>query len=452
MKVAITRHNLFGTDGIRGLVSVAPLRIEDLIRLGYVLGMWARQKYGACPSVVIAQDTRVSCSWIQSALQTGLLLHTMRLSDAHVLPTPIVYYLTHGVQKYDCGIMISASHNPYHDNGIKIIDSRHGKLTKEDENIISFLYATTTAIETSYTQLGMMSHSLQEYETYKNYLIQKFRPNFLAGLTIVLDCAHGATYSCAPDIFSHFGARVITLHNQPNGININDKCGSLHLDALKEAVKTYHADAGFAFDGDGDRVIAVNRYGQEKDGDAILAMLLEHPCYTDVPIVVGTVMTNQGLEKLLERKHKKLIRAHVGDKHVLEQLNLYNLPLGGEQSGHIIIKDIGASGDGIVVALKLLEVILSTGNVDMISFDPYPQVLCNVPVVHRYDETDSIFITLRHKAEQQLISGRILIRYSGTQNILRIMVEDETYDNAYIIATNLARDFDTAFESEVIHE
>lgn len=440
-----TIKNIFGTDGIRGTVSIPPFRIEELIHLGYVLGLWASQRYGVHPSLLLAHDTRVSCSLIKSALQTGLLLHAVKLNDAQVLPTPVVHYLTYETKKYDCGIMISASHNPYQDNGIKIIDSRQGKLSVEDERALSMLYATTTTTGISYSSLGTLDNSLQEFTKYKEHLTQHFTENFLCDLTIVLDCAHGATYNFAPDIFTHFGAKVIILNNQPTGTNINDNCGSLHIDGLKKAVTLYHADVGFAFDGDGDRVIAVNRHGQEKNGDAILAMLLDHPSYKDVPMLVGTLMTNQGLEKLLERKNKKLVRAQVGDKYVAEQLKVYDLPLGGEQSGHIIIKDLVASGDGIAVALKLLEAIIKADNLDMNSFESYPQVLCNMPVIQRHDLMAPEIVFLRNKAEQQLLSGRIIIRYSGTENVLRIMVEDETYDNAYMVATNLTQDLERAF-------
>lgn len=382
-----------------------------------------------------------------SALQTGLLLHAVDLYCAQVVPTPVVYYLTHGARAYDCGVMITASHNPYQDNGIKIIDSNQGKLTAEDELSLSLLYEQADLTTISYERLGTVSFVNDLYEQYKQYLSQHFPIRFLEGQTIVLDCAHGATSFWAPSLFSHFGAHVIPLHNQPNGKNINDACGSLHTQALQKAVLTHGADIGFAFDGDGDRVIAVNRYGQEKNGDALLAVLSEHPAYVDMPAIVGTVMTNQGFLKHLAHKSKALLRAAVGDKQVLTQLLQRNLLLGGEPSGHIIMRDLAVYADGIAVALKVLEAMLITGNVDLLTFEPFPQAFFVLPVQKKQDLLEPRFVAIQEKAEKQLIAGRILVRYSGTENVLRLMAEDETYANAYNIVIYLATEFDAALRT-----
>lgn len=371
----------------------------------------------------------------------------MDVHCAQVVPTPVVYYLTHVARAYDCGVMITASHNPYQDNGIKIIDSRQGKLTEEDEQHLSLLYEQVDLTNISYESLGKLSFVQDGYEQYKKYLSQQFPLRFLEGKTIIVDCAHGATYSWAPSLFAHFGARVIPLNTQPNGKNINDACGSLYTQALQKAVVSHNADIGFAFDGDGDRLIAVNRHGQEKNGDAILSVLSEHPLYAAMSVVVGTVMTNQGFIKYLAHKNKRLIRTAVGDKYVLAQLIQHNLLLGGEPSGHIIIRDLLPCADGMAVALKLLETILITGNVDLISFEPFPQALFALPVHKKQDLSTPKLLAIQKKAENQLIAGRILVRYSGTENVLRLMVEDETYENAHKIVMYLATEFDAALRS-----
>lgn len=440
----VSVKNIFGTDGIRAAVGATPFTIQDLARLGYALGIWARKKYGENPSIVIANDTRISCSFIQSALESGLLLHPLQFCNADVLPTPVVYYLVRTAKQYSCGIIISASHNPYQDNGIKIIDSQNGKLSLEDELAISTLYESATTLCASYDQLGTMTYIHEAHAGYYDYVQSSFPKDFLRGRTIVLDCANGSTYRLSPALFRSFGAHVIAINDQPTGKNINEQCGSLHTDSLKKAVFTHHADIGFAFDGDGDRVIVVDRHGREKNGDAILAILLQHPTYKDMPILVGTVMTNQGLEKHLEKQNKQLIRANVGDKHVCKELEKYNLLLGGEQSGHIIIRDFLESGDGTGTALKIAHTLCITGGWDMEIYEPYPQILLTIPVIQKHDLTEPSIMRIINEQKQLLLSGRILVRYSGTENSLRIMVEDETCDNAHMIAHTLATRLDAA--------
>lgn len=446
----VSVKNIFGTDGIRGAVGTTPFIIQDLARLGYALGLWAHKKYGAHPSVVIANDTRISCSFIQSALESGLLLHPVQLCNADVLPTPVVYYLVRTAKQYSCGIIISASHNTYQDNGIKIIDSLNGKLSREDELAISALYESATTLCASYDQLGTMTYRDQAHTGYYDYVQSTLPKDFLRGRTVVLDCANGSTYRLAPALFRSFGAHVIAINDQPSGKNINEQCGSLHTDSLKKAVLMHHADIGFAFDGDGDRVIVVDRHGREKNGDAILAVLLQHPTYKDMPIVVGTVMTNQGLEKHLEKQNKQLIRANVGDKYVWQELEKYNLLLGGEQSGHIIIRDFLESGDGTGTALKIAHTLCITGDWDIELYEPYPQILLTIPVTQKHDLTAPNIVRIISEQKQLLLSGRILVRYSGTENSLRIMVEDETSDNAHMIAHTLATNLDAALTNRAI--
>lgn len=438
--------NIFGTDGIRGAVATVPFTIEHLARLGYAIGIWARKKYGIQPSILIAHDTRISCSLIKSALESGLLLHPLTLYNAEILPTPVVYYLVRTAKQYTCGIVISASHNPYQDNGIKIIDTQQGKLSLEDELTISALYATVTPVCAAYDQLGTVTNTVQAHAAYYDYIQASLPANFLRSRTVVLDCANGALYKLAPAIFRSFGAQVIAINDQPTGKNINDQCGSVHTQSLKKAVLAHGADIGFAFDGDGDRVIAVNKHGKEKNGDDILSVLLQHPTYMHMPIVVGTLMTNQGFEKQLEKQHKQLIRAQIGDKYVTQELEKYNLLLGGEQSGHIVMRDFLESGDGIGTALKITQTLCLTGNWDMDSYVPYPQVLLTIPVIHKHDLRNTTIVRIINEHKQLLISGRVLVRYSGTENSLRVMVEDETGDNAHLVAQKLTAALDAVLK------
>ena len=266
----------------------------------------------------------------------------------------------------------------------------------------------------------------------------EYFPGMLTGLTIVLDVAHGATYQVAPEIFSRLGAQVIAINHEPDGYNINKACGALHLTSLQESVTRFQADIGFAFDGDGDRVIAVNRHGIVKNGDDILALLLEHPDYESVPEIVGTIMTNQGLVPFLKEKNKQLIRTSVGDKYIAEQLTKKQLLLGGEPSGHIILQNMINTGDGILVALKLLETLQHTENWDLETFTPFPQVMLNIPVAHKRDLNELPYRTIIDAAEQQLPEGRILVRYSGTELLLRVMVESNTHTGAMQACQDLA--------------
>ena len=265
-----------------------------------------------------------------------------------------------------------------------------------------------------------------------------FRPHFLKGKKIILDCAHAALYKLAPFIFKQFGADVVTINNRPNGYNINKKCGSLYPSRLQQAVIKHNADIGFAFDGDGDRVILVNRKATIKNGDDILAILSTHPLYINEKTIVGTVMSNQGLEQFLKKNKKDLVRTSVGDRCVSDYLTNCGGLLGGEQSGHIIMRDYMQMGDGIVTALRILEAIEKTKNWDLKTFDIYPQVLINIPVRIKKNLEEPIIAQLIADYKSQLDSGRLIIRYSGTEKLLRIMVEDRTQEQANKISAHLA--------------
>jgi len=430
--------NLFGTDGIRECVGIAPLTIDGLHRLGNAISLWAQKKYGRNPTFLLAHDTRVSCSFVKASLKSGLMLHPVKIVDGDVLPSPAVVQLLQQNSNFDAGIIISASHNPYYDNGIKLVDGSQGKIALEDELLITHYYYEH-AHTSDYASLGLDSVWHQAEKTYVDYVASFFRSHFLAGTKVVLDCAHGAAYRVAPYLFRFFGAEVITLHDQPNGFNINKNCGAVYPELLQKAVVEHGAHVGFAFDGDADRVVAVNRYGHLKNGDDILALLMQHPLYKQVPAVVGTSMTNQGFEMYLQKLQKKLIRTSVGDKYVAQAMVTNNLMLGGEPSGHIIARDYLNTGDGIFIALRLVETLLLLNNIDMSTFVKFPQIIINVPVEHKKDLNSEPLAQIICANQQLLIEGRLVVRYSGTEHLLRIMIEDADYDHAQAIGTQLSK-------------
>ncbi len=429
--------SLFGTDGIRVRVGTEPFKLPNISHLGFAIGAWIIQKYGTGAKIIIAHDTRESNHWMLAAVQAGILLHHIEVHYAQTLPTPTVCKLLTLSDEFSCGIILSASHNPYHDNGIKIIDRMSGKLSEHDELAITHYFYQQPSY--TYHSFGTMHTTATAHISYNNFVISMFRPGILTDKKIILDCAHGATYQIAPELFAHLGAEVITINTTPNGTNINDACGALHTESLQHAIKKHKAAIGFAFDGDGDRVIAVNHNGDIKNGDDMLALLSEHPLYRMQKTIVGTIMSNHGLELFLQSHGKKLIRTAVGDKYVAAYLNTHNGLLGGEQSGHIILHDYLQTGDGMVTALRILETIITTGNWAMDTFDKLPQVLINIPVVHKRDLKDADIASIIEAYEKQLDSGRVIVRYSGTENLLRVMVEDTTHDGAQTIGTNLGK-------------
>jgi len=428
--------NIFGTDGVRSKVGTKLFTLDNLPTLGRAIAQWAQQKYGPSPKIVLAHDTRISCGFVKSACKSGLLLSPVTLADLGVLPTPALAQLLNIYQDFNLGIIISASHNPYYDNGIKLIDKVTGKLSEQDELIISELFSTMP-VTIDYTQCGTELFLSDASDIYVETICSFFPANLLAHKKIVLDTAHGATFLVAPRIFKKLGATIIALNNNPTGSNINEKCGATDLTSLQKAVQGNKADIGFAFDGDGDRVMAVTATGEVKNGDDILALLSQHVRYNKASAIVGTVMSNQGLEDFLCQKEKRLLRTAVGDKYVAEALQENNLLLGGEQSGHIIVKDLGTTGDGIVAALRMCEVFQATDNWNFKTFEKYPQVLISSAVTYKADLSQGPAFDVIKKAEQQLLSGRILVRYSGTENLLRVMVEEKDLSRAQKIARDL---------------
>lgn len=432
-------QNLFGTGGIRGHFGTEPLTVPSLIRLGLAIEHWAHALLGRAPVILLASDTRESTHLLKSALNVGLLSGGSVIYDAHILPTPAVCQLVHNNNTFDLGIIISASHNPYQDNGIKIINGKTGKFTVEDEKQISALFHAQDNTFISHDNPGTI---IADYDGAQEYLknVQRYLPiEFLRGKKIVLDCANGATYKLGKTAFELFGATVITINDMPTGKNINNDCGSLHPEQLQAAVKNHHADIGFAFDGDGDRVIIVTRDGSLKDGDDIMALLSNHPAYASCPSVIGTIMSNQGLAQYLKEQAKTLTRTNVGEKYVLEGLEKNNCLLGGEQNGHVILKDYMNYGDGIFNALRVLECMQLTGNWDMATFTRFPQILINLPITQKKDLASAPFAQIIAHHEAQLNGGRLVVRYSGTELLLRVMVEDPSADNATMVGNSLAQ-------------
>ena len=430
--------NIFGTDGIRGRFAEEPLTVPKLEQLGHAIAQWAINKYGPACSILLAQDTRISSNVVKASLESGLLLYPVHLHDTQILPVPALASLMKKEQSFDCGIMISASHNLYQDNGIKIIDNS-GKLSIDDEHYISELFYNQIST-TDYETLGTMQYQNME-KSYIDYLSSFFINNFLSGKKIVLDCANGATHNIAPKIFTLFGAQTIPIFDKPNGLNINKQCGALQPDALQKAVIAHQADIGFAFDGDGDRVIAVNRYGTIKDGDDILSILSTHPQYSSNIMVVGTIMSNQAFEIHLKKQKKELLRTAVGDKYVAEKLVQHNTLIGGEPSGHIILRDYLETGDGIFTALRTSEALSLTNNWNMLTFNKFPQIHATIPIKNKKDLTLPPFSDIIAAGKSQLHVGRVVVRYSGTEPILRIMIEDDDGDHAQVICSMIAQEF-----------
>ena len=440
----------FGTDGIRAHANEFPFTQDALYALGKSIGEWTIKKYHATnnPHILIGHDTRISCNQIKNDLIKGLATYPLTIFDGKTIPTPAVCQLIQNDKKFNIGIVISASHNPYQDNGIKLFDALHSKISKDDETTIIALFEKYYKQEdTPQKSQAQIVDWPKAAEIYTQNIINQFPSEFLSGLKIVLDCANGATYAIAPLLFQKLGATVITTGVQPTGININKECGSLYPNHISLLVKQHQADIGFAFDGDGDRLIVVNKHGTIKNGDDLLFLLLSLPEFKDITTVVGTIMSNQGFEEALKKNNKRLIRTKVGDKYVAQEMKKQHLPLGGEISGHVIIKDYLSTSDGIFVALKTLLAIVQTKNWDIETFIPYPQSLINVAIKNKKDLTLPHLADIIKKYESQLTYGRILVRYSATENILRVMVEASSQENVTQTAEKLATELKQAIDN-----
>ncbi|MCB9093281.1 MAG: phosphoglucosamine mutase [Halobacteriovoraceae bacterium] len=448
-----TSRTLFGTDGIRGKANVYPMTSEVAIALGRAVTSYFQKNETSGfkrqrPLIIIGKDTRLSCYMLEQAFASGVCSQGGRAIFTGPLPTPGVAFVTNSMRA-DAGVMISASHNPYYDNGIKIFDRTGHKLPDivelELENLIKnpdLLVPKTN---------GELGRAKRLDEVIGRYIVHAKSAYQLAqsldGIRLVVDCANGAGYRVAPMIFEELEAEVIPLGVNPNGLNINDKCGALHPDNCAQAVKEYRADIGICLDGDGDRLIMIDEQGRVIPGDKLLGLLSNYLKERDEldgkHQVVGTVMSNSGLEKFLLGKKIKFSRTKVGDRYIVEKMMQSGAVFGGEPSGHLIFKNYATTGDGILAALKVIECLkfyqkpLSELVKDI---DLFPQVLKNVPVKQKipFKNLDKVNAEVQ-KIEKELAGdGRVLLRYSGTESLARVMVEGANEGKIQVYCDQLA--------------
>ena len=421
----------FGTDGIRGRVGDAPVTPDFMLKMGWATGKVFASEDGSKPTVVIGKDTRVSGYMLESALQAGLVAAGANVKLLGPLPTPGIALLTR-TQNADAGIVISASHNPYFDNGIKFFNGQGSKLSDELElQIEAMIDSPMETVDSE--QLGKASRIVDAAGRYVEYCKSTFPDDLsLKGMKLVIDCAHGATYHIAPAAFEELGATTVVIGATPDGYNINDGVGSTEPAALQAKVLEEGADIGIAFDGDGDRLQMVNAKGELLTGDDVLYVLAMHRLASgdsDAGIV-GTLMTNMGLELALEAGGLRLARAKVGDRYVKELMVAEGWSLGGESSGHIICGDLSTTGDGVIAALQVLAAVRASGKtLDALAsgFNPLPQVLVNVRISKGFDLTahPTIGEACRRVESELEGRGRLLLRPSGTEPVIRVMVEGD---------------------------
>jgi phosphoglucosamine mutase len=432
----------FGTDGIRGLVGTDPITPDFVMRLGWAVGKVLGNGNGS--KVVIGKDTRISGYMFESALEAGLSAAGVDVMLLGPMPTPGIAYLTRTMHA-DAGIVISASHNPYYDNGIKFFSAQGTKLPDDVESRIEDMLEQPMVCNES-AELGKAVRMESVAGRYIEFCKSSVPfATSLKGLKIVIDCANGATYKVAPSVFHELGAKVITIGNNPDGLNINKECGSTHPDALQKAVQENHADVGVALDGDGDRLIMVDHEGKLVDGDELLYVITRNRVnqQTMQGGVVGTVMTNLGFEHALSLLKVPFERAAVGDRYVMEKLLEHNWTLGGESSGHIICLDRTTTGDGIISALQVLAAMVDSGKplAELVAgMNKYPQTLLNVRIAERIDINQSapIQAAVRDAENELASSGRVLLRASGTEPVIRVMVEGQNDSQVQQIAQQLA--------------
>ena len=444
---------LFGTDGVRGRANAdltPELAMAVAIAAAHTL---AESDRSHPPLAVVGRDTRASGEMLEAAVVAGLTSAGANVIRVGVVPTPAVAHLV-GEVKADLGVMLSASHNPMPDNGIKLFASGGHKLPDEIElRIEQAIEANAAAVWDRPTGAGVgrVHDLLDGADHYVNHLVASIDDR-LDGLKVVVDCANGAACEVAPAAYGEAGAEVIAIHAQPDGLNINDECGSQHLDALREAVLAHGADLGIAHDGDADRCVAVTADGAEVDGDqlmAILALSMRDAGTLTADTLVATVMSNLGLRLAMSREGIRVIETRVGDRYVLEELRAAGLALGGEQSGHIVMPEYATTGDGVLTGLHLMARMARTGRslADLASVvERLPQVLINVPVADRKVGAEAPAVRAAvAQAEAELgETGRVLLRPSGTELLVRVMVEAASHDIAQATAERIAAEVRTA--------
>lgn len=439
---------LFGTDGVRGVANVEPMTAEMVLEIGRATAYTCKKHPHRRHCILIGKDTRVSGYMLENALTAGICSMGVDVLLVGPMPTPGIAFITHSMRA-DAGLVISASHNPYQDNGIKIFSSSGYKLPDAEENEIESLI-TSGQIKDIRPTAGEIGKARRIDDAGGRYIVfckNSFPEDLsLEGLRIVLDCANGATYRIAPTVFSELGAEVITIHDNPDGTNINRACGSQHTEDLKACVLESGAHVGLAFDGDGDRVIAVDEKGNELSGDHLLAV-----CAKDLKergklrnnLVVTTVMANFGLYQAFKKMNIDYVASPVGDRYVLEAMKAKEAVIGGEASGHMIFLDHHTTGDGIISALQVLAVMQRSGkSLSSLAsvLQMTPQKLINVDVKSKppLEEVGEVMAGIREAEAVLGDQGRVLVRYSGTQSMCRVMVEGPTEETTDRLASELA--------------
>ena len=448
----MTQRKYFGTDGIRGMVGQWPISADFMLRLGRAAGSVLARDGKERPNVLIGKDTRISGYMFEAALEAGLVAAGADVGLLGPMPTPAVAYLTRSMRA-QTGIVISASHNPHHDNGIKFFSANGEKLSDEVELAIE-QEIDAAFVTVPSERLGRARRIDDAVARYAEYCKGTVAEDFsLRGLKLVLDCAHGATYQVAPKIFAELGAEVIAIGDKPDGFNINREVGSTHPQTLQQAVLAHGADIGIAFDGDGDRVQLVDRHGVLADGDDILYVLARswHAQGMLKGPMVGTLMSNYGLQLALAELDVPLIRANVGDRYVLQQLKEHGGVLGGETSGHVLCLDRATTGDGIVVALAVLEALARSG-VDLAAarqgLQKMPQVMLNVRAAGAREALASSEVKQALAEVEQILHGRgrVVLRASGTEPLVRVTIEGADAAEVQQLAEKLAGTVKSAAE------
>ncbi|ARN84659.1 phosphoglucosamine mutase [Candidatus Nucleicultrix amoebiphila] len=425
---------LFGTDGVRGTANVPPMTPDVMMHLAVAAGQYFKNGNVHHRSrVIIGKDTRLSGYMIEPALTSGFISVGMDVMLLGPLPTPAISMLVRSLRA-DLGVMISASHNPYHDNGIKLFGPDGYKLSEQVEHEIEKrVFEGELRNLAAPKDLGRAQRLEDAPGRYIEFVKNTFPKNKnLEGMKIVIDCAHGAAYKVAPTVFWELGAEIITIGDEPNGININKEVGATSPAAMQKAVLEHKANLGISLDGDADRVVMADEKGRLIDGDQLMALVASSMKEQDQlrgNTVVATVMSNLGFERYLEREKLRLVRTPVGDRHVCEYMRTHDCNVGGEQSGHIILSDYARTGDGLVAALQVLSVIVSQGKPTSEAahiFEPYPQILRNLKV-HQGNplENEKVKFAIQAGEKELGTKGHLLVRKSGTEPLLRLMAQGE---------------------------
>lgn len=441
----------FGTDGIRGRVGEYPVTADFMLKLGWAAGTVLTRHTTGKKRVLIGKDTRVSGYMFESALEAGLIAAGVDVDLLGPMPTPAIAYLTRTFRAA-AGIVISASHNPVEDNGIKFFAADGYKLPDEVELEIEALMDQPLVTNGSYS-LGKARRISDATGRYIEFCKGTLPAGYdLEGLKIVVDCANGATYHAGPRVFKELGAKTITMGNTPNGFNINDQCGSTHMDGLQKAVIEEEADFGVAFDGDGDRVLFVDGQGEIVDGDELIYIIAQHRRASgNCDGVAGTQMSNLGLELALKEMGIPFERTKVGDRYVVESLKANGWDLGGEASGHVLCSDLNSTGDGIVAALQVILALSESGKTLAelkIGMSKFPQTMINVRLSKKVDISDNETVNKAVEAAELELAGRgrVLLRPSGTEPLIRVMVEGEDQ----VLVDRLVGDIAKTVEQQVV--